>query len=313
MEWYRAWVGACSDEKITEAKLVSELPRSVLIALWHALLESACRDEAEGAYSATPRRLAAVLEEPVARIEAGLAAFAEVGLIRDGAVVAWAKRQTFSYTPSSVAERQRRHREKLRQRSETSAEAAKNAEGVTRVTPVTDRHVTSRRVTPPDSETETELSSSSSRERGREIDLGSVRPIGRDPLEAEARLLMDGAPVVVDVDFSPISALLAEPGVTRADVLAGLADARAAPNFRPVSWRQCQGWVRRAAKMRLGITLDAGSPGRARPPPHSARPPSALSVCLEIARGDERNRLFDDENPGAAAARSGFGRDARAL
>ena len=126
-----------------------------------------------------------------------------------------------------------------------------------------------------------EVDSSSSSRAPPEIDLSAVRPLGRDPLEAEARLLMDGAPVMVDVDFSPISALLAEPGVTRPDVLAGLADARAAPGFRPVSWRQCVGWVRKAAKNRIGAEMAA--PG-ARAPPRGRPDIPTRSTSASLSR-----------------------------
>ena len=29
MDWYRAWVGACADEKMTEARLISALERAL--------------------------------------------------------------------------------------------------------------------------------------------------------------------------------------------------------------------------------------------------------------------------------------------
>ena len=39
--WYRAWVGLVSDPKIGEAALIADVSVSLVIAVWHALLESA--------------------------------------------------------------------------------------------------------------------------------------------------------------------------------------------------------------------------------------------------------------------------------
>jgi hypothetical protein len=142
-----------------------------------------------------------------------------------------------------------------------------------------------------------------------EIDLSQAMAFPtKDALEAEARTLMSQTPVVVDVDFSPISQLLLEPGVVRGDVLAGLIEARDAPNFRPVSWRQCAGWVRRAAKNRLGAALDGklarAPPGAALPRTYPKPAPkiSDLSVCLEAMRGDQRA-----DYPSGAAGAAGAG------
>ena len=87
---YRRYVGTCADAKIAEAAMVFGAPRCLVIAVWHALLESACEDEADGAYSTTPRRMAATLGEPVVRIETAIGALTEVGMIRAGEIVAWA-------------------------------------------------------------------------------------------------------------------------------------------------------------------------------------------------------------------------------
>ena len=141
-----------------------------------------------------------------------------------------------------------------------------------------------------------------------EIDLSQAKPLPtRDRLEAEARTLMAELPVAVDVDFSPISALLDEPGVLRGDVIAGLTAAAHARGFRPVSWRQLPGWVRRAAKDRIGAAADLRQPRG--PPGGRASRPSDLSVCLEIARGQ---RADAPENAGFGA-RAGPVIDGRAV
>ena len=273
--WYRAWVGTVSDPKISEAALIGDIPVSVVIAVWHALLESASDVDDGGAFSTTPRRIGGILREPTARIEAAFAAFLELGMIRDGAVVAWEKRQPARDSNSDSAERQRRHR-------------ARKAGSADEAPPVGARNTLSHDVTrpeeeeDPDSETDSSSSSAAGASAG-EIDLRQAKALPtRDLLEAEARALMGELPVVVDPDFSPVRLLLDEPGVTRADVIAGLTEAAAA-NFRPMSWRQLPGWVRKAAKNRIAAAADLRGP-RGPPARRSARP-SDLSVCLEIASG----------------------------
>jgi hypothetical protein len=87
--WYRAYCGTASDPKLGEAALVAGCSRSVAIATWHALLESAAETQEGGRFETTARRIAATLGEPIATVDLVLAALAEVGLIRDGVVVAW--------------------------------------------------------------------------------------------------------------------------------------------------------------------------------------------------------------------------------
>ena len=162
MDWYRRYSGTCADPKIAETAMIAGAPRSLVIATWDALLESACEDEARGAYSITPRRIAAMLIEPVDTISAVLEAMTEIGMIADGVIVAWEKRQPNSATPTDAAERQRRSREarnggKPPKRQEKSA-------------PVTDCHGVSQSVTAchvPEGEEEEEKKDSSPR-HGRE-------------------------------------------------------------------------------------------------------------------------------------------------
>lgn len=150
-----------------------------------------------------------------------------------------------------------------------------------------------------------ESSSSAAGASAGEIDLRQAKALPtRDLLEAEARALMGELPVVVDPDFSPVRLLLDEPGVTRADVIAGLTEAAAA-DFRPVSWRQLPGWVRKAAKNRIAAAASGartGPPGGARAPPGVAtRKPSGLSACLEIARGERPGGFAENSGVGAGA------------
>lgn len=135
--WYRAYTGTVTDDKLAEAALVAGCSRSVAIAGWHCLLESAANRNNCGSYDATARRVAAILCEPVATIDALMSAFDELGLSEAGAICAWKKRQ---YQSDDSKERVRHHR----------ARKAGNA------------NVTACNgdVTPPETETETEVLSS---------------------------------------------------------------------------------------------------------------------------------------------------------
>jgi hypothetical protein len=113
--WYRAYAGTVTDAKLAEAALIANVSRSVSIAAWHCLLESAAERNNCGSYETSARRVAVILCEPPATIEALLQAFDELGLIGDGAVTAWKKRQFQSDADPTAAERQRRKRERDKQ------------------------------------------------------------------------------------------------------------------------------------------------------------------------------------------------------
>lgn len=109
--WYRAHVGLVVDAKLAEAALIAEGRRAVVIATWHSILESCADVNDGGRFDATPRRVAAILGEPVAAIEAVFAAFIDLRMIEAGRVVAWTRRQ---FESDSSTERSRKHREAKR-------------------------------------------------------------------------------------------------------------------------------------------------------------------------------------------------------
>ena len=109
--WYRTHVGLVTDAKLGEAALIAECSRAVAIAVWHAVLESCAETNDGGRYETTPRRIAAILGEPVARVEGVFAAFADLGMVEAGRVVAWTRRQ---FESDSSTERSRKHREAKR-------------------------------------------------------------------------------------------------------------------------------------------------------------------------------------------------------
>jgi hypothetical protein len=106
--WYRAYEGTVTDAKLAEAAMVADVSRAVSIAAWHCLLESAANVNNCGSYEITPRRVSVILFEPPAKVEALFAAYAELGLIGDGVVLAWKKRQ---YVSDASTDRVKRYRE----------------------------------------------------------------------------------------------------------------------------------------------------------------------------------------------------------
>jgi hypothetical protein len=168
--WYRAYTGTVTDDKLAEAALVAGCSRSVAIAGWHCLLESAANRNNCGSYDATARRVAAILCEPVATIDALMAAFDELGLSEAGAICAWKKRQ---FQSDDSKERVRQHRQR--------------AKGNGDVTP------RNGDVTPPDTETDTYKKSSNE-----DSSSGDDRPLTeKEVLEAwRDRLVPIGFPSV---------------------------------------------------------------------------------------------------------------------
>lgn len=94
--WYRAYEGTVTDAKIGEAALVAGCSRSVAIASWHCILESCATAQNGGKFDTTPRRVAVILGEQPSTIASVFDAFAELGMICDGAVTAWKQRQPLS-------------------------------------------------------------------------------------------------------------------------------------------------------------------------------------------------------------------------
>lgn len=155
--WYRAYEGTVTDAKIGEAALVAGCSRSVAIAAWHCILESCATAQRGGEYDTTPRRVAVILGEPLAAIEALFSAFDEIGMIRDGSVTAWKQRQFESDTST---ERSRKHRERKRNADETLQQ---------------------RDATPPETETDTETErEKDAREESGPKHLGEVQSILKD-------------------------------------------------------------------------------------------------------------------------------------
>jgi hypothetical protein len=166
--WYRRYSGTVSDPKLAEVALVVGCSKAVVIATWDAILESACEAEKDGQFTATARRIAAILSEPVNVIEAVMAEMVALGMIADASICNWSRRQ---FTSDSSTERSRKFR------------AKRQCNG--------DETLQGRCATPPDTETHTDsenISLPSEQEAAREsegvsrFDLVGVR-VGAEAFE----------------------------------------------------------------------------------------------------------------------------------
>lgn len=109
--WYRAYAGTVKDDKLAEVSVIAACSRSVSIAVWHAILESAAETDDGGRFETTPRRVAAALCELPPAIQAVFEAMTEIAMISGDAVTAWKARQ---YESDKSTERSRKHRETKR-------------------------------------------------------------------------------------------------------------------------------------------------------------------------------------------------------
>ncbi|MFG1462286.1 hypothetical protein V5F77_05245 [Xanthobacter sp. DSM 24535] len=144
--WYRAYAGTVKDDKLAEASVIAGCSRSIAIAVWHSILESAAETEDGGRFETTPRRVAAALSEPVDAIKSVFDAMSEISMIEDGAVSAWKRRQ---YEGDTSTERSRRLRERRRNVPTTDRDVNETERNVAGT-------LQGRCATPPESETDTE-------------------------------------------------------------------------------------------------------------------------------------------------------------
>lgn len=137
--WYRAYEGTVTDPKLGEVAMVAGCSRSVAIATWHCLLESAASVNEGGRFDHTARRIAVILGEPLETIQSILDEMEALEMIEGRVIAAWSRRQ---YESDSSTERSRKHRERKR------SDAATSRNG--------DATLQQRRATPPETETETD-------------------------------------------------------------------------------------------------------------------------------------------------------------
>jgi hypothetical protein len=87
--WYRAYAGTVKDDKLAEVAVVVGCSRSVAIAVWHSILESAAETDDNGSLSVRPQEIAANLGEPQEVIQQVFAVLREIGMLELTAVPLW--------------------------------------------------------------------------------------------------------------------------------------------------------------------------------------------------------------------------------
>jgi hypothetical protein len=293
--WYRVYVGTCADPKIGEAALIADTSRSIVIAAWQCILESASDADARGEFTTTPRRVGAALFEPTERMVAVFAAFAELGMIRDNLVVAWERRQPTRESTEDAAERQRRHRAAKAAKAARAAEAARVPESdlsgeeprhtmshdVTRCHPLEGEEEEEREdpsFLPPVGARGTDFEERLDAKPFAELTGAEIVPLRTDdPFEAEARAAAIGLPLSESPDFQAISRLVSEGIAEVGDVLTAIADARERGKSCPKTWAKLENWTRAAAIERLRL---ASRPKRAERSAEARAPPALGEAAL---------------------------------
>lgn len=130
LQWFRWWIGAVADPKLTTVARRSKQKRAVVVAVWAALLEAAASANSGGRFDAPFDEIAAVLEVKPEQVSAIVAALEDRGLLAKGVIANWDKRQ---YASDSSTARVRKHRNAAKERStpegETLQERSSNTDG----------------------------------------------------------------------------------------------------------------------------------------------------------------------------------------
>lgn len=114
MDWFRWYHGTVSDPKLALIAKKSGQSRPVVIAVWAALLEQASQSEQRGDISGFDvETIAVALDIEESAIVAVMDAMTAKGMIVDGAIAAWEKRQPLR--EDGAAERAKAWREKQKQ------------------------------------------------------------------------------------------------------------------------------------------------------------------------------------------------------
>lgn len=127
--WLRLYPGTMRDPKFVSVALRTGQKKHLVVFVWLCILESASEMQAGGAYRLDPREVANFLECRPIDVTLILAGFEQDGLIGEGRVTKWGKRQYESEDgePLSGAERTRLYRERQRDESVTTRDEAVTA------------------------------------------------------------------------------------------------------------------------------------------------------------------------------------------
>ena len=132
MEWYRAYHGACSDAKWPIVARKAKVSVGVVVSVWFAPLESASQASERGSVeNFDPETVDALYGYEDGTTAAVFSAMLEKGLICDGRICAWDKRQPKREREDNSAARVRQSREKQRRETQTEATEAQDSASVT--------------------------------------------------------------------------------------------------------------------------------------------------------------------------------------
>lgn len=132
MEWFRAYHGICSDAKWPIVARKAKVSVGVVVSVWLALLESASQaDERGSVMNFDSETVDALYGYEDGTTEAVFDALREKGLICDGRIHNWDKRQPKRERDDDSAARVRRHRELKRLETTDSANVDERNASVT--------------------------------------------------------------------------------------------------------------------------------------------------------------------------------------
>jgi len=118
IDWFRWHHGSISDPKFTVIARKSKQPRSLVLAVWAALLETASQADDRGSLEGVEiDTIAACLDVEEDAVSAIYQAAVDKGLIADGRIASWDRRQVYREDDDSK-DRVRRFREKQKQSQE---------------------------------------------------------------------------------------------------------------------------------------------------------------------------------------------------
>jgi hypothetical protein len=148
MDWLRWYHGASTDPKWLLVARVAQSDAGRVVAVWPALLEYASQSRPRGSVAGFDcEAIAAFYGWATDDVQRIVRAFEVRGLVRDGRIVNWSKRQP-SKVDRTNAQRQARHRErKASDGARAPAPAASDNPTVTDVTTVTGGVTTQERET----------------------------------------------------------------------------------------------------------------------------------------------------------------------
>lgn len=122
MEWFRVYHGICSDQKWPIVARKAKVSVGTVVSVWLALLEFASQAAERGSVAAfDPETVDALYGYDDGTTAAVFGALTEKGLICDGRICAWQKRQPKRERDDDSAARVRQHRELKRRETTDNA------------------------------------------------------------------------------------------------------------------------------------------------------------------------------------------------